>query len=68
MNIAKIKRKIHIWMRKIKDVHPHGTRSNYANFLDSDMFKDVREIGTLKVSADDNRPHAKRILWLCEKH
>lgn len=22
MNIAKIKRKIHIWMRKIKDVQP----------------------------------------------
>lgn len=58
----------HVKKYVVFEGHPHGTRSNYANFLDSDMFKDVREIGTLKVSADDNRPHAKRILWLCEKH
>ncbi|WP_421362182.1 class I SAM-dependent methyltransferase [Agrobacterium rosae] len=45
--------------------HPNGTRSNYAKFFESGIFKNVEELGKLQESVFN--PSLNRILWLCEK-
>ncbi len=57
----------HVSKYVIFEGHPHGTRENYTAFFNSGLFKDIREIGRLKLSADDSRERADRILWVCEK-
>lgn len=45
--------------------HPNATKSNYAGFFESGLFKSIEEIGALSESRFNklkNRP-----LWLCEK-
>lgn len=57
----------HVSRYVVFEGHPHGTREKYAAFFDSGLFKDIREIGRLTLSAEDSRENADRILWVCEK-